>query len=554
MGRTINKIDEQIVRYLAASEVVERPLSVVKELVDNALDSGARTISVRVVSGGQTSIEVSDDGEGISKSQLENAPKRHYSSKTSSLEDVLNPSLRGFRGEALHSIGSVASLTIISKQSGSDTAWKITVCGEEASSLRPAAGSVGTRVIVGRLFENVPVRRKLMNTARHDGNLISDYVRKMASLLPEVSFQLFKDNASPLDFRSCTMHERVQEVFGSEFLDQSTQVDIPFSVDGEEWELTGYIRPQRPGQRASKSRKAIMVNGFLVVEDCVVEAAVKRVWSSVFSISNRDFEYALHLKPITKTAFANFNAHPRKTKIEYYQEFRLQAALTKALQGFLEQENADISGVRSVDAGIDADHDAVSDERQPLGVAIAQYRDSYIIAQSDVGLIIVDQHAAHERIILEKMIAGINPPEVEFETRELSSAILVSEDFVVQAELLAQEDELRNIGFRFATEHHLTYATHVPKLDGWVPSTENVLSYFSTIRGDSPQHVLLLAARDLANKACKRAIKSGHVLTLREMNDFLRMMEATPSSFTCNHGRPTVRKIPHEDLLSMFDR
>ncbi len=560
MRASIQQIDEDVVKYLAASEVVDHTLSIVKELVDNAIDAKATQVAVRILRGGQNGVVVSDDGHGIPKEDLPLAIKKHFSSKTRSLDDALSPAHLGFRGEALHSIQAVANLKVTSKIQGDDHAWSLSCgAGEAGCKLLPASGKVGTTVETGPIFERIPARRSSLPSARSDSNKIAAHLRKVAVSNPHLLITLKTEANSELfttGGRSQTLRERCSDVFGPTFIDEATDIKLSFWSADEEWMLTGIVRPLKPGKKANQTRCVLTVNKCMVNRSDI-ETQIKRVWKSVFSISNVAFEYVLKLSSLKSTKSVNFNCHPRKEEVSFFRQPQFFRDMNDALAAYLREKNSStvLSGEVKKGDVVAVEIDLDDDIRRPLGRPLAQYKNGYILSEVHDGILLIDQHAAHERIIFENMKSGISQGDLGFSTRRLASPVLVSEDIGDQAELEAFQAPLLELGIELRFDHNVTFILSVPVIDGMVLRTDEVLEkLLSGVASQGSDDAFTVVAMDLANKACKRAIKSTTSLSIEEMNGFLRMMEETPASVRCNHGRPTITRLPHSEIMAMFER
>lgn len=545
-GKAIKAIEPSIVRYIAASEMIEEPLAVVRELVDNALDAGATRIDILVKDGGHTSIQVDDNGDGISFEDLPKAVLKHHSSKVGVLDDVLSPVTRGFRGEALHSISSVADIAITSRVEGDD-AWRMELeAGSIEYKIKPGLRKEGTSVVVGRLFANIPARRNQLGSVRNSTNKIVDYVKKVAIFNTGVDFRL-RSGATRilLDTSSdgSSFKHRLASLTNGRLHDAATFLQTEAKLGDEIWRLEMSAQPLPPGAKAGSRDVMACVNGF-IVKLPQFDIVLSSIWKTLYSIGNREFIYAVRLTSQSPTRHINFNAHPGKTELTFLNEAvffsDLQGAISKALKS---RSSASLAHQLSQnDTKISEDAFDPSDpENQLLGRAIGQYRDGYILAETRVGLLVIDQHAAHEKLLAIRMLNNASQSGMKVESRKLVYPVLISDDMIGQVWIENAQRRLSELGARFEFRGSETYLTHAPYIDGVAVSLGSLLLELAQHAfSDDIETIFQKIAFDYANKACKKAIKSGHKLTLEQMNSFLRMMEkhpetATMQSWATNH-------------------
>ncbi|NDV52860.1 DNA mismatch repair endonuclease MutL [Salipiger sp. PrR003] len=553
--RLIEQLSPDVIEILAASEAVDRPVSVVKEVVENAIDAGATEIEISMRSGGQDGLKIRDNGRGMNADDLSVSWMRHYSSKTKTTGEAIHPRNIGFRGEALYAISRAADVAITSRTAACDHAHTISIVnGVPADQPTPARGPLGTEISIGYLFARIPARRAQLGTPRSDVARVKTYVQRVAVLHPEISFRLTDEKAKTHVevFEASSLADRCSDVLGQDFIDQATQVDVQFDVGDEAWTFSGFITPLQPGARASERNKVCQVGQFLVSAP-EVEQAIKRVWRSLYSIGNREFAYVLSLSPALETRNVNYNAHPQKRSVVFRDGSGFQAALEQAIIAELSSSDGGGALQHAVEGGmgmIGGEAVDLAAECGPLGRPIGQYRNGFILSEAKDGLIIIDQHAAHEKILMERMLQRNENPD--FSSHRLRQPILLADDVATQVRLEEIEPELMHLGIELSHEDGETYLVSAPVLNG------ASLDPSALVRALSDQvpsaDVIRRLAYDLANKACKQAIKNGTKLTMDQMFSFLRLMEAWPRSATCNHGRPTIHRVSHEGLLGLFDR
>lgn len=596
---SIRRLPENLVNQIAAGEVVERPASVVKEAVENSLDAGARSIRVVLDQGGKRLIRVEDDGRGIAQDQLALALASHATSKINDLDDLEAVATLGFRGEALASIASVSRLTLRSRTEGAAHGWTVTSRGSEVSAPEPAAGGQGTRLDVRDLFYNVPARRKFLRADRTEFNHVDDLVRRLALGNGPVAFELQHNgkvirSLPPADDEQL-MQRRLAAVCGDEFLAHVMPVEArvgPLS-------LTGWVAEPRYN-RAQADRQFFFVNGRML-RDRVIAHAVRQAFRDVlFHGRHPGFVLFLDL-PHDEV---DVNVHPQKHEVRFRNQRGVhdfifsslhraladtgvghgaprpgtvpgaepfsgvgggsgsfapvphQGGLAVASRGVAEMPAAPWRppvqpGTISVDGGM-AEPDPA--EAPPLGYALAQLHGVYILAQNAAGLVLVDMHAAHERITYERLKAAQAAEGIRAQTLLVPVGVTVSEREADLAESHAQR--LSGLGFdcdRTGPETLLIrkVPTLLSKADPAALVTD-VLSDIAT-HGDSRR---LDSELDevLSGMACHGSVRANRRLEPAEMNALLRDMEATERSAQCNHGRPTWVQLDMGALDRLFLR
>lgn len=600
---TIRQLPDTLINQIAAGEVIERPASVVKELVENAIDAGARRIDIDLEDGGVRLIRVRDDGGGIAPEDLALAVQRHATSKIASLDDLESVATLGFRGEALPSIASVSRFSIASRRDDDDHGTALPVDGGRVGELTPKQQATGTTVEVRDLFFNVPARRKFLRAERTELGHIEEWLRQLALARPDVELRV-SHNGKPLrryksDGDALFSGERLSETLGEEFLGHALQVDhaAPLSTDsGSTLRLRGWIA-QPAYSRASADQQYLYVNG-RAVRDRSVAHAVKQAYADVL-FHGRQPAYVLFLEVDPRRV--DVNVHPAKHEVRFRDARPIHDFVYRTLHAALAETRAGMaagvgdSAVPSNSAGFpqyasnsDAMHgtqnggmpqwnrpmpqtglglrvedaraayialyapssshpqpavrplpDAVDGEVPPLGYAIAQLHGIYILSETVDGLIVVDMHAAHERIGYEKLKTAHDNTGLRMQPLLVPQTVAVSER---EAETAEREAELLDtLGFEI-TRSGLQSLTlrGVPALlaDG---ETEALLRDVIADLVEHGESRRVAAARDelLATMACHGAVRANRRLGIPEMNALLREMEATERSGQCNHGRPT---------------
>jgi len=590
----VRQLSEGIVNRIAAGEVVERPASVVKELVENALDAGATRIDVLTDGGGRRLIRITDDGEGMTRADLDLAVERHATSKLSG-EDLLDIRTLGFRGEALPSIGAVSRLTITTRHKSEPHAWALTVDAGEKSEIRPAALTQGTMVEVRDLFYATPARLKFLKTDRSEAEAVREVVRRLAMSRPDVAFTLAGEERAPVTWgQAADELTRLGDVMGADFRANAIAVE----AEREGVHLAGFAGLPTLS-RANSLGQFLFVNG-RPVRDKVLVGAVRAAYADYLP---RDRHPLLALFVTLDAHEVDVNVHPAKTEVRFRDGALVRGLIVRALKEALARDaqraastggGATISTFRpaatsprggydwrqsparpatfgatalgfaepaqaafDVGAPSAALADAPPDPEQiehPLGAARAQIHENYIVAQTRDGLVIVDQHAAHERIVYERLKDALDATGVARQILLIPEIVELDEGDA--ARLVARADELARFGL--AVESFGPGAVAVretPALLGEV-----------NVRGlvcDLAEHMaewddeLPLERRLLhvaATMACHGSVRSGRRLKPDEMNALLREMEAVPNSGQCNHGRPTYVELKLTDIERLFGR
>ncbi|MGA7162660.1 MAG: DNA mismatch repair endonuclease MutL [Pseudolabrys sp.] len=598
----VRQLSEAVINRIAAGEVVERPASVVKELVENALDAGARRIDVLTDGGGRRLIRVTDDGEGMIRADLELAVERHATSKLDS-DDLLSIRTLGFRGEALPSIGAAASLTITTRHAEESHAWSITVDAGEKSAAKPASLGHGTTVEVRDLFHATPARLKFLKADRSEAEAVRDVVRRLAMSRPDVSFTLAGEERAPLTWGPAAEGDhlaRLGDVLGPDFRANAVAID----AGQNDVRVTGFAGLPTLS-RANSLGQYLFVNG-RPVRDKLLFGAVRAAYADYLP---RDRHPVVALFVSLDTREVDVNVHPAKTEVRFRDAGLVRALIVSALKealardgqraattggsatiatfrpavsprrgaydwrrsparppgfasigdgaaaGFAEaaQTVFDI-GEPAADAAVARFEPAADQLDRPLGAARAQVHETYIVAQTHDGLVIVDQHAAHERIVYERMKAAIEKSGVARQILLIPEIVELDESDA--ARLAARADELAQFG--------LVIETFGPGAVA-VRETPSILGDVD-VRGlvnDLAEHVaewddsLPLERRLMhvsATMACYGSVRAGRRLKPEEMNALLREMEAVSNSGQCNHGRPTYVELKLTDIERLFGR
>ena len=596
---SIRRLPETLINQIAAGEVVERPASVVKELVENALDAGARRIDVALEDGGRALICVTDDGAGMTPGEMELAVERHATSKLPD-GDLFDIRYLGFRGEALPSIASVARLTLTSRPRTSNETWSLTVEGGVRQHPRPAAGSQGTRVEVRDLFFATPARLKFLKAAPTEVGHALDALKRLAMAHPEASFTLTSDGRSLLKVQAAqgelidTRLTRLTALIDREFRANA----LPIATEREGVRLTGHIGLPT-FSRTSGLSQFLFVNG-RPVKDKLLTGAVRAGYQDVLA-PGRFPVVALFLD--LDPAVVDVNVHPAKAEVRFRDSGLVRGLVVSALRHRLAEDSGRRTATTVSTAALGAfqpgraslpyghrpsavavntsfaaqaagngfaerlphldalpaarsqdDVETGGAETFPLGAARGQVHATYIIAQTADGLILVDQHAAHERLVYERMKKALT------EGGAVRQMLLIPEvvelDAASAERLTAKAEDLAKLGLVLEPFGSGAVAVReVPALlgpcdvQGLVRELADDLGEWGEVLG------LTEKLQDVcATLACHGSVRAGRVLNLTEMNALLRQMEATPNSGQCNHGRPTYVELKLKDIEKLFGR
>jgi DNA mismatch repair protein MutL len=598
----VRQLPEQVVNRIAAGEVVERPASVVKELVENAIDAGASRVDIFTDGGGRRRIGITDDGSGMTFADLALAVDRHATSKLDD-EDLLRIRTLGFRGEALPSIGAVARLGITTRHSSEPHAWSLSVEGGEKSEIMPAALSQGTRVEVSDLFYATPARLKFLKTDRTEAEAIREVVRRLAMARPDIAFTLAGEERAPVTWAAALPGAagrltRLGDILGGDFRASAIEV----RAAREDVVVEGFAAAPSL-TRANALGQYLFVNG-RPVRDKLILGAVRAAYSDYLP---RDRHPVVALFVTLEPQEVDANVHPAKTEVRFRNAGLVRALIVHALKDGLAREgrrtaaNTDGSalsafrpsfaprptnwdwrsspaypvgpsfegsvapalaeagqaafdvGTPTADVRFEVQPAADLLDR-PLGAARTQIHETYIVSQTRDGLIVVDQHAAHERIVYERLKASLARNGVQRQILLIPEIIELDEATVEK--LLARADELASFGL--AIESFGPGAVAVRE----TPSLLGKADAAGLLR-DLAEHMaewdeaLPLERRLMhvaATMACHGSVRAGRRLKPEEMNALLREMEDTPNSGQCNHGRPTYVELKLSDIEKLFGR
>lgn len=615
----VRQLSETLINQIAAGEVIERPASVVKELVENALDAGATRIEIATAAGGKSLVRISDNGHGMQSDDLALAIRRHCTSKISTTLDDIET--LGFRGEALPSIGSVAKLRIQSRARGADSGYEINVSGGKVGPLRPSAMNAGTVVEVRDIFFATPARLKFLKSDRAETGAITEIVKRIAIAFPAVRFVLSGTDRTTLDYPATGDNRlaRIGQILGRDFEDNTIAINAVRDDVG----LSGYAGVPT-FNRGNSLRQFAYVNGRPVLDKLIL-SAVRAAYADTIPRGR----YPVAVLAITiDPAQVDINVHPAKADVRFRDPGLLRGLIIGAIRealtrqgdrasttgardlvdafrpairpaegagamsarfgggrsaqnghfgtrtqdealvssvhrpldtgvsgGFGEHDQAALSGVASPAGRTDSPPlDDMSNAGFPLGAARAQLHENYIVAQTEDGLVIVDQHAAHERLVYETLKQSLHARQVP------SQALLIPEIVDLPEEdcdrLMPHAEALRRLGLgleRFGPGAVAIRET--PAVLGEIDGAGLVRQLVDEIAewgeaGALAERIDYVAA----TMACHGSVRSGRRLTAEEMNGLLRRMETTPGSGQCNHGRPTYIELKLSDIERLFGR
>ena len=610
--RSIRELPDVLISQIAAGEVVERPASVVRELVDNAIDAGARQITLRLLGGGIRLISVEDDGCGIPAEELAVALKRHATSKIVNLQDLESVATMGFRGEALAAINSVSEMSLSSRTEEASSAF---ILDGQTGEVKPAARAIGTTVEVKELFFSTPARRHFLKSENTELAHCIEAVRRHALVRPEVSFAIWHEGKIAAQWRShpgeAGWNQRLADVLGEEFVASSVNIDFrsgPVHVRG---------RAGTPdAARARADQQFAYVNGRFV-RDKVITHGARSAYEDVLH-GHRQPVYVLYLQ--MDPTRVDVNVHPTKIEVRFRDSREVHQAMRHAIESALAVPRAQLLSTTSATAQSNAASTASSsapaqntwaqrgmafganrlnedparamadlkalwsnlpqveeespagfssakiqlqtapavasqgEHEWPLGRAIAQLQGVYILAENTQGLVVVDMHAAHERIVYERLKQQLDTTQITSQPLLIPASFSATPQEIATAESCA--DVLMQLGLEVSALSAKTLAVRaVPTSLAQGDCVELARSVLAELAQHDAATVVQRAQNEiLATMACHGAVRANRKLNLDEMNALLRQMEATDRSDQCNHGRPTWRQVGMRELDALFLR
>lgn len=592
----IKLLPDELINQIAAGEVIERPASVLKEVLENCVDAGATEIDIHLMQGGLKLIRVTDNGIGISKEDLPYALTRHATSKISNQEDLQKIVSLGFRGEALASIASVSRLSLISLQIGNQHAWEIQTEGSQIIAIQPAAGSLGTSLEVRDLFFNIPARRKFLKSESTEFAHCETIFQRIALSNPNVAFNLYHNKKLRSHLATADIPERIKQVLGEEFRETALFI----AEEAADIQLQGLI--SRPTfSRTTREMQYFFVNGRFV-KDKLLNHAIREAYRDVLHLDRHPaYVIYLHINPDN----VDVNVHPTKIEVRFRDARAVhqfifhtihkalatghneagEAALPKSTHEIdtisreIKKASFNYSQNRQVNLPLQSaeqpsvfyqtlfgekSHEIITtpaltaqhESHSPgfLGYALGQLLGIYILAQNDQGLVIVDMHAAHERIVYEKLKQALDQQALPTQSL-LIPHLFQADPFDITT---AEENTLllNQLGFEISVTSPTSIAIRtLPSILKNADISKLISELLEDIRSYGTSQILAGSRNEiLATMACHSAVRANALLTVEEMNALLREMEKTERSDQCNHGRPTWFALSLEQLDKLFMR
>ena len=595
----IQLLPDQLISQIAAGEVVERPAAALKELLENSLDAGSTDIQVMLMQGGVKQLRVADNGAGVAKDDLELALTRHATSKIASLEDLEAVASLGFRGEALASIASISRTQISSRATDSKHAWRISAEGSDLSALEPAALDAGTVVDVSDLYFNTPARRKFLKTEGTEFGHCEEAFNRIALSRPDVAFMLQHNGRALSRLTVSAPEQRFSAVLGAEFSAES------FAVEESAAGLRLWGMAAKPTfNRNSRDTQYVYVNGRFV-RDKLIAHAIRQAYQDVLHHDRHPaFVLFLELDP----NLVDVNVHPSKTEVRFrdgqaihrfifhalhkslatptgasnavsaghagYNPFAIPETVTANYPSFQSQMNLSaqprpdfyqtlFGGANSAPTDNSPTHvsgfnGSELQQEYALGFAVAQIHGVYILAQNSLGLVVVDMHAAHERIMYERLKTALDSKSVPMQPLLIAVSFNADrlEVATVQESINSNDNTMQQLGFNIAVLSPTTLAVRaVPTMLQDADAVTLARDVLRDLREYGASRALTERRNELlGTMACHAAVRANRQLAIPEMNALLRDMEATERSGQCNHGRPTWFQVSMVDLDKMFMR
>lgn len=579
----IRQLPENLVNQIAAGEVIENPAAAVKELVENAIDAGATKISITLQQSGKSLMVIDDNGIGMGKDDLSLALTRHATSKLQD-DDLLAVYSLGFRGEALPSIGSVSRLKINSRPKDSE-AWSVTCEGGKICDLKPSQQNFGTRIEVRDLFYATPARLKFLKSDQAEMMAVKDVVHRLAMAYPSIAFECMHDEKRVVNFPQQDLLSRITAVIGKEFHGSS----MPIDVVNEDIAIRGFASLPTLNKGNAKSQYFFVNNR--PVKDRLLYGVLKAAYGDVMA-GNRHPMAAIFIE--VPTHDVDVNVHPAKAEVRFKNPMQVRNLLFHGIQSALREHakgSAELlprqiqrfspqggqsaktpdkpnyvipnmefqpqSRVAESPASFQPEDNNVEagDGAYPLGSALAQFHDNYILAQTNDGIILVDQHAAHERLVYERMKGELAAKGVQRQILLIPEVIEMTDDDV--AFLMDKADILEQVGM--VIESFGDESIVVREVPSLLSDRLNIRQMIKELADEIADMDTAFGLQDkinhlLATMACHGSVRSGRRLNQDEMNGLLRQMEKTPLSGQCNHGRPTMISLSLQDIEKLFKR
>ena len=587
----IRRLPENLINQIAAGEVVERPASALKELIENSIDAKATQIDIVLDNGGKNLISVSDNGIGIDKDHITLAIERHATSKLPN-NDLNRIDFLGFRGEALPSIAAVSELTIQTKSESSTEAWALDVTAGNFENIYPSPRQQGTIISVKNLFYATPARLKFLKSSNVERSFCHQIVLKLALVNPVVGFRLQADGRELINLKSEHKTDsddlylsRIRKVMGSNFADEAIKIKNSRPIKNKGFaKINGFIGLPTLN-KSNYSHQFLFING-RSIQDRNLSGAIRAAYGDTLP-KGRFPIFCLYID--VPSEFIDVNVHPGKTEVRFEDNALIRSLIVgsisrelkvsysqttneiskEAIQRFntynnletkpspttLFSNNIELS-VRSINEPYKTIEQLEKDNSFdfPLGVALAQFSKNYIISRNSDGIVIVDQHAAHERLVLEKMKAARENKSIEKQILLLPEVINL--DPIPLAMILDHIELMSEIGFVIEPfGEGMIVVREIPALLGDSDIKQIIVDLGDDLSSAGlPASYLAKVDLILGNIACHRSVRSGRILNENEMNQLLREMERTPNSGQCNHGRPTSIRLSLKDIEKLFNR
>ena len=591
----IRRLPENLINQIAAGEVIERPASALKELVENSIDAKATQIDIALNDGGKTLISVSDNGIGIEKNHIVLAVERHATSKLPT-NDLNKIEFLGFRGEALPSIAAVSQLNIQTKSNKSEDAWALDVVAGKFNDIYPSPRQLGTIISVKNLFFATPARLKFLKSSNLERSYCQQIVLKQALVNPKIGFRLQADGKELLNIKPESVINsdeyvlnRIRNILGKSFADEAIKINNSKTFKNQHFlKINGFIGLPTLN-KSNYSQQYLFING-RSIQDRNLSGAIRAAYRDTLP-KGRFPIFCLFID--VPPEFIDVNVHPGKTEVRFEDNAIIRSlivgSISRELNIHSSQTSSELSkqaiekfntyneikvndnyekvqsffskndfgpSVKPISKNNDLQDQRLDDQDKdfPLGVALAQFSKNYIISRNSQGIVIVDQHAAHERLVLEKMKAARENKSIEKQILLLPEVINL--DPTPLEMIIENVDLLSEIGFEIEPfGEGMIIVREVPSLLGDADIKQIIIDLGDDLSSSGlPTSYIAKIDLILGNIACHRSVRSGRVLNENEMNQLLREMENTPNSGQCNHGRPTSISLSLKDIENLFNR
>ena len=591
----IRRLPENLINQIAAGEVIERPASALKELIENSIDAKATQIDIVLNDGGKTLISVSDNGIGIEKNHIVLAVERHATSKLPT-NDLNKIEFLGFRGEALPSIAAVSQLNIQTKSNKSEDAWALDVVAGKFNDIYPSPRQLGTIISVKNLFFATPARLKFLKSSNLERSYCQQIVLKQALVNPKIGFRLQADGKELLNIKPESVINsdeyvlnRIRNILGKSFADEAIKINNSKTFKNQNFlKINGFIGLPTLN-KSNYSQQYLFING-RSIQDRNLSGAIRAAYRDTLP-KGRFPIFCLFIN--VPPEFIDVNVHPGKTEVRFEDNAIIRSlivgSISRELNIHSSQTSSELSkqaiekfntyneikvndnyekvqsffskndfgpSVKPISKNNDLQDQRLDDQDEdfPLGVALAQFSKNYIISRNSQGIVIVDQHAAHERLVLEKMKAARENKSIEKQILLLPEVINL--DPTPLEMIIENVDLLSEIGFEIEPfGEGMIIVREVPSLLGDADIKQIIIDLGDDLSSSGlPTSYIAKIDLILGNIACHRSVRSGRVLNENEMNQLLREMENTPNSGQCNHGRPTSISLSLKDIENLFNR